>query len=93
MKNLTPKKLKMPKIKIPEKRSHRIVLGWALVFGGIFGFMPIAGIWMLPLGFIVLSVDSPRIRRQRRRLTVWWARRKAPKTAPSQTPPLQTEAI
>jgi hypothetical protein len=85
--------LKSKKLKMPQKRSHRLILGWALMFGGIFGFMPIAGFWMLPLGLAVLSVDSPRIRRQRRRLVVWWMRRKTPKTGSIQTGPFQTEAI
>ena len=70
-------------LKMPAKRGHRLALGWALVFGGVFGFMPIAGFWMLPLGLMVLSVDSPRIRRGRRRLVVWWFRRNQ-QTAPAQ---------
>jgi hypothetical protein len=31
---------------------------------------------MLPLGLLVLSHDSHFVRRQRRRLAVWWATRK-----------------
>ncbi|MCG8490137.1 MAG: hypothetical protein MI743_00860 [Sneathiellales bacterium] len=46
------------------------------MFGGIFGFMPIAGFWMLPLGILVLSVDYPFARRLRRKTEVWWGRRK-----------------
>jgi len=77
------KKPKKRRFKMPEKRLHRQILGWALIFGGIFGFAPIAGFWMLPLGLVVLSVDSPRIRRKRRKLTVWWGRRKQSNNAPS----------
>ncbi|MFT6558539.1 MAG: hypothetical protein ACJAYR_002412 [Sneathiella sp.] len=68
------------KFKIPKKKSHRLLLGWALMFGGIFGFMPIAGFWMLPLAILVLSVDIPFARRLRRRVEVWWGRRKQNKT-------------
>ncbi|WP_415236778.1 hypothetical protein [Sneathiella sp.] len=50
------------------------------MFGGIFGFMPIAGFWMLPLAILVLSVDIPFARRLRRRVEVWWGRRKQNKT-------------
>jgi hypothetical protein len=65
-------------IKLPHRRWQRRLLGWALVLGGIVGFAPVAGFWMLPLGLVVLSVDSPRMRRVRRRLFVrfgrWWER-------------------
>jgi hypothetical protein len=40
------------------------------------GFLPILGFWMLPLGFLVLSHDLPFARRLRRRLAVWWHRRR-----------------
>ncbi|GAB6054442.1 hypothetical protein JCM17960_32620 [Magnetospira thiophila] len=61
---------------MPQQRRHRLLLGWSLMFGGIFGFLPIAGFWMLPLGLMVLSVDLPRVRRWRRRGQVWWGRRR-----------------
>ncbi|CCQ74167.1 PGPGW domain-containing protein [Magnetospira sp. QH-2] len=64
-------------IKMPEKRHHRLALGWALVVGGIFGILPVLGFWMLPAGLMVLSVDVPRVRRLRRRGQVWWGRRRA----------------
>lgn len=68
---------------LPARRGHRRALGWGLVVGGVFGFLPVIGFWMLPLGMMVLSVDSPRIRRGRRRLVIWWFRRpgKIPGTA------------
>jgi hypothetical protein len=43
---------------------------------GSFGFLPILGFWMIPLGLMVLSIDLPRVRRARRRAVVWWARRR-----------------
>ncbi|CAA6604702.1 conserved hypothetical protein [Rhodospirillaceae bacterium LM-1] len=52
-----------------------MVLGWALVLGGILGFLPVVGFWMLPVGVAVLSVDLPRMRRFRRRCVVLWGRR------------------
>jgi hypothetical protein len=63
-------------IPVPRSRTGRIVTGTALVGGGILGFLPILGFWMVPLGFIVLSHDIPAVRRRRRRLSVWWIRRK-----------------
>jgi hypothetical protein len=56
-------------LRLPRSRLARLVLGWVLVVGGILGFLPVLGFWMLPLGLYVLSVDSPQIRRLRRRLT------------------------
>jgi len=52
----------------------RIVLGVALIIGGLLGFLPVLGFWMLPLGIILLSVDFPVVRRWRRRFDVWWGR-------------------
>jgi purine-cytosine permease-like protein len=62
-------------IKLPQDRRYRIALGWSLVVGGFLGFLPVVGFWMLPLGVVVLSVDLPWVRRQRRRFAVWWERR------------------
>ncbi len=53
---------------VPQSRLGRLGLGWALIAGGILGFLPILGFWMIPLGLFVLSVDSPMLRRQRRLL-------------------------
>lgn len=60
---------------LPASRAARIALGGALIVGGIAGFLPILGFWMLPLGLLVLSVDLAIVRRHRRRAAVWWARR------------------
>ena len=67
------------KFRLPRSRTGRVLLGSALVIGGIAGFLPILGFWMLPLGLIILSIDLALVRRHRRRLQVWWGRRKGPK--------------
>lgn len=71
-------------IRLPGTPVARIVLGSALVFLGLLGFLPILGFWMIPLGLLVLSVDIALIRRLRRRTEVqvgrkWigWGRRKS----------------
>jgi len=61
---------------LPQSQGLRIALGGALVLGGVVGFLPILGFWMVPLGLFVLSVDLPPVRRARRRLTIWWGRRR-----------------
>lgn len=54
----------------------RRATGAALIGGGMLGFLPVLGFWMIPLGLVVLSVDSHPIRRHRRRAEVWWGRRR-----------------
>lgn len=62
--------------RLPNSRIARIFIGVMLVVGGIFGFLPIVGFWMAPLGLVVLSIDLPSVRRRRRKLEVWWGRRR-----------------
>ncbi|MBT7941985.1 MAG: hypothetical protein HN719_01380, partial [Alphaproteobacteria bacterium] len=54
----------------------RLGIGVLLMLGGILGFLPIVGFWMFPLGLLVLSYDLPWARRWRRRMEVWWLRRR-----------------
>ena len=61
---------------LPQSKPIRIGLGILLVAGGLVGFLPVLGFWMIPLGLLVLSVDLPIVRRWRRQLTVWWHRKK-----------------
>jgi hypothetical protein len=49
-------------IRKPHMHLIRIPLAILLIAGGIFSFLPILGIWMLPLGFLVLAVDIPPLR-------------------------------
>lgn len=69
------------RLNIPGSPMARRVAGTALVGGGVLGFLPVLGFWMIPLGLVVLSVDSHPIRRARRKTEVWWGRRRA-KSAP-----------
>lgn len=68
------------RIPMPQSLVMRRVLGGTLVVGGALGFLPVLGFWMLPLGLIVLSHDSHRVRRWRRKseVHIWrrWVRRK-----------------
>ena len=60
---------------LPKARWARIAVGIALILGGLVGFLPVLGFWMIPLGLLVLSIDLPSVRRWRRQLTIWWHRR------------------
>lgn len=62
-------------IKLPQNRYLRVGLGGAFVAGGVFSFLPVLGLWMLPVGLVVLSHDFPRIRRFRRQWEVRLVRR------------------
>ncbi len=35
----------------------RLVLGLLLMLGGVFGFLPVIGFWMFPLGVAVAALD------------------------------------
>lgn len=59
---------------LPESKPVRVGIGILLVGGGLVGFLPVLGFWMIPLGLLVLSVDIPVVRRWRRQLAVWWHR-------------------
>jgi len=41
----------------------RIPLAIGLMIGGLFGFLPVIGFWMLPLGLALLAIDLPFLRR------------------------------
>ena len=60
---------------LPRSRLLRIASGGLLVLFGLFGFLPVLGFWMIPLGLLILSVDIPRVRRWRRRFAVWFSRK------------------
>lgn len=47
----------LARVRRPEARLVRIPLGILLVLGGIFSFLPVLGIWMLPLGLLLLALD------------------------------------
>ncbi|MDO8840271.1 MAG: hypothetical protein Q7V31_15260 [Parvibaculum sp.] len=64
------------KFNVPGTPIIRVVVGMVLIIGGMFGFLPVLGFWMLPLGVVVLSVDIHPVRRFRRRVEVWWGRRR-----------------
>jgi hypothetical protein len=47
----------------PEGRWLRLPLGVAVIVGGILGFLPVLGFWMVPLGALLLGEDVPPVRR------------------------------
>lgn len=61
-------------LNIPGTKRQRTVLGVLLCIGGVLGFLPILGLWMLPLGILILSAEYHVIRRFRRRVEVWYGK-------------------
>jgi hypothetical protein len=64
----------------PSSRWKRIPAGTALIVGGCLSFLPIFGIWMVPLGLILIAQDVPPLRSPTARLLAWvnsrWPARK-----------------
>jgi hypothetical protein len=52
----------------PKLRLARIPAGVLLVLGGVVGFLPLVGFWMVPLGLAVLAIDFPIADRLLRKL-------------------------
>ena len=46
-------------VRQPSSRWVRIPLALLLVMGVILGFLPILGLWMLPLGLLLIAQDVP----------------------------------
>ena len=40
----------------------RSLIGVAFMVGGVFGFLPVLGFWMLPLGAAFVALDLPFLR-------------------------------
>lgn len=75
------------RVKLPKSKLARQALGGGLVAGSALAILPVFGLWMLPAGLLVLSVDSPRVRRFRRvqevKVVRWWRARQAAPKSPS----------
>lgn len=50
-------------IRQPSSRLVRIPLAALLILGGIFSILPVLGIWMLPLGLLLIAQDVPILQR------------------------------
>jgi hypothetical protein len=59
----------------PSSRWVRVPAGVLLICGGLLSILPLLGIWMLPLGMILLAEDIVPLRRARDGLLDWIERR------------------
>ena len=53
----------------------RTLLGLLLMAGGVFGFLPILGFWMIPLGVAVILLDVAVLRRWKHGRPIRWRHR------------------
>ncbi len=54
-------------LRAPGLRWLRIPVGILLMVGGVLSILPVLGLWMLPLGLLLLAQDIPFLRRPTRR--------------------------
>jgi hypothetical protein len=59
----------------PRSRWVRLLTGIVLIVGGVFSILPFLGLWMLPLGLMLVASDVPFLQRPMARLTMWGADR------------------
>lgn len=53
---------RLRRLRQPGGAWVRIPAGIVLVMGGFLWFLPILGLWMLPLGVLLLTIDVPFLR-------------------------------
>jgi hypothetical protein len=78
------------RLRQPSARWMRIPAGLLLVLGGVFSILPLLGLWMLPVGLVLLAEDIGPLRRVTDRALSWIEHRRPhwmglPSAARSQT--------
>jgi hypothetical protein len=59
----------------PSSRYVRIPVAILLIVGGILSFLPILGLWMLPLGLLLFAQDVPFLQKPMARMLGWIERK------------------
>ena len=71
----------------PSSILVRIPLALMLVLGGVFSFLPMLGLWMLPLGLVLIAQDVPFLQKPMAQMLGWierkWIARQQAKVAKS----------
>ena len=55
----------------PSSFAARLAVALLLILGGIFSFLPVLGIWMLPLGLLFIAQDVPFLQKPLVRSLTW----------------------
>jgi hypothetical protein len=65
----------------PQAKWVRLPVGLAFIAGGLFSILPILGLWMLPIGALLIGEDIPPVRRATLRMLKavmdWWDTRRS----------------
>ena len=76
-------------VRQPSSRWVRIPLALLLIVGGVLSFLPVLGIWMLPLGLLLVAQDVPFLQQPLADALGWgerkWMERKAKREAKDET--------
>jgi hypothetical protein len=64
------------RLRRPGARWVRLPVAVLFLIGALFSFLPILGIWMLPVGLLLLAEDIPPLRGLVYAFVNWLARRK-----------------
>jgi hypothetical protein len=59
----------------PSSKYVRLPLGVLLVGGGVLSFLPVLGLWMLPLGLVLIAQDVPVLEKPTARSLGWLERK------------------
>jgi hypothetical protein len=76
------------RVRQPSARIVRLPLGILCIIGSFLWFLPVLGLWFLPLGLLLIAQDVPFLRRPVGRMALylldrwtdlrkWWKRRRA----------------
>jgi hypothetical protein len=60
----------------PSSRWVRIPAGVLFIVGGFLSILPLFGLWMFPIGLVLLAEDVPLLCRVRNRILDWIERRR-----------------
>jgi hypothetical protein len=64
------------RLRQPAARWMRIPAGLLLIVASLFFILPVFGLWMLPLGLVLLAEDVPPLRRATGRALAWIEQRR-----------------
>ena len=59
----------------PSSKLVRIPLAILLMVGGVFSILPVLGLWMLPLGMLLIAQDVPFLEKPVAQLLGWIERK------------------
>jgi hypothetical protein len=74
----------------PSARWVRVPAGFLLIAGSFLSILPVFGLWMLPLGVVLLAEDVPPLRRLTDRVLLWIEHHRPHWMGLPRTPPPQS---